>query len=285
MNNKILLCTDLDRTILPNGYQLESRDARPLLRRIAAHPELRLAYVSGRHKDLILEAIREYEIPLPDYSIGDVGTTLYEIGRDGSWVSSAAWEQEIGREWHGMKADQFAALFGGIDSLRLQEPGKQNNFKLSFYVPEKTDIGALRQEMSNRLAFKGLKANIITSIDEMNHIGLVDVLPENASKLHAIEFLIRKKGFSRARTVFAGDSGNDFEVLISGIQSVLVKNADDILRAEVSAVVRETGDSKSLYLATGGFFGLNGNYSGGVLEGLAHFLPETENWFTDGAAG
>jgi hypothetical protein len=42
--------------------------------------------------------------------------------------------------------------------------------------------------------------------------------------------------------------------------------------------VREGGHQDSLYLAMGSFFDMNGNYAAGVLEGLAHFFPETAAW-------
>ncbi|MBL0701933.1 MAG: haloacid dehalogenase, partial [Desulfosarcina sp.] len=75
MTSKILLFSDLDRTILPNGYNEESPRARPILRRLAERPEITLVYVTGRNKALILNAIKEFAIPLPDYAIADVGTT------------------------------------------------------------------------------------------------------------------------------------------------------------------------------------------------------------------
>ncbi len=31
-----------------------------------------------------------------------------------------------------------------------------------------------------------------------------------------------------------------------------------------------------LYLPRGNFLGMNGNYTAGVLEGLSHFFPESE---------
>ena len=77
---KILICSDLDRTIIPNGYQKESAHCRPVLRRLAAHSNIHLAYVSGRNRKLILDAIEEFHLPNPDYAIGDVGTTLYRRG-------------------------------------------------------------------------------------------------------------------------------------------------------------------------------------------------------------
>jgi len=38
-----------------------------------------LADVSGRDLQLLQQAINEYQIPLPDFAIGDVGTTIYQI--------------------------------------------------------------------------------------------------------------------------------------------------------------------------------------------------------------
>ena len=59
----ILICTDLDRTLLPNGLQPESPKARPTLRRLFARPEVTLAYVSGRRLELHLEAMQAYDHP------------------------------------------------------------------------------------------------------------------------------------------------------------------------------------------------------------------------------
>jgi hypothetical protein len=73
---KILLGCDLDRTIIPNGIQNKSPQARPLLRRLVQCLNIYLAYVSGRDQKLILDTIEEFYLPVPDYAIGDVGTTL-----------------------------------------------------------------------------------------------------------------------------------------------------------------------------------------------------------------
>ena len=37
----------------------------------------------------------------------------------------------------------------------------------------------------------------------------------------------------------------------------------------------------ALYLAHGGFLGMNGNYSAGILEGVAHYHPDTRLWMED----
>lgn len=275
MGNKILLCSDLDRTILPNGNQEESPQARPLLRALSDKLEVTLAYVSGRHKELLLEAIQEYNIPIPNYAIGDVGTTIYEVNGE-QWNLWEAWHQQIAPDWQGKTADSLAGLFDDIEELQLQEPEKQNLYKLSYYTPEKINKNSLFHDMQNRLNEKDLQASLIWSIDEMAHVGLLDVLPQSANKLHAIRFLMKEKGFDEQHTVFAGDSGNDLDVMTSGLQSVLVANASDHVRNEV--VHKSTPDK--LYCARGDFLGMNGNYSAGVLEGFAHFIPQAKNWLS-----
>lgn len=277
MSRPLLLCTDLDRTLLPNGPQPESPQARPLFSRLAAHAGVSLAYVTGRHRALVLEAIEQYQLPLPDYVIGDVGSSIYRI-RKGEWQPWQAWQEEIALDWRGATHADLQHLFSGLDELQLQEPEKQNSFKLSYYAPADTDVGGLCATMQARLQPRAIRASLIWSIDDLTHTGLLDVLPLRATKLHAIEFLMRQRGYSRERTVFAGDSGNDLPVLASHIPSVLVANARDDVRAQAQAMAAENGFAQALYLARGGFLGMNGNYAAGILEGVAHYLPETREW-------
>ncbi|KPK10916.1 MAG: haloacid dehalogenase [Myxococcales bacterium SG8_38] len=277
MTNEVLLCSDLDRTIIPNGPQPESPRARPLLRAVAERPELTLSYVTGRHRALLIQALEEYELPIPDYAIGDVGTTIYEI-EDGRWHLWERWSEEIAVDWRGCHHDDLQRMFSDLELLRLQESEKQNVFKLSYYAPADIERQGLLDEMNERLDAEGIRASLIWSIDEMKHVGLLDVLPKRATKKHAIEFLMKNKGFGIEQTVFAGDSGNDLPALTSGLQAVLVKNAIDEVRNAAVERAEANGCRERLYLAQGGFLGMNGNYSAGVLEGLVHFLPHTLSW-------
>jgi hypothetical protein len=61
--------------------------------------------------------------------------------------------------------------------------------------------------------------------------------------------------------------------------SVLVANASEDVREQAIKLAAERGNAASLYLAQGEIDGMNGNYSAGILEGLAHFLPDTRNWW------
>ena len=89
---------------------------------------------------------------------------------------------------------------------------------------------------------------------------------------------MNEKKVEESDAVFAGDSGNDLDVLVSGLQSVLVKNAAEDVRRTACHRLAEKGFSDRLYLAKGSFKGMNGNYAAGVLEGLAHFFPEIADW-------
>jgi 3-deoxy-D-manno-octulosonate 8-phosphate phosphatase KdsC-like HAD superfamily phosphatase len=109
---------------------------------------------------------------------------------------------------------------------------------------------------------------------------LLDIVPRAAGKLAAIEFLMARRGFRSERTVFAGDSGNDIEVLASDVPSVLVANASAAVRRQALEMSRANGTLGRFYQARGGVLGMNGNYSAGILEGLVHFLPETEEWLS-----
>ena len=118
-------------------------------------------------------------------------------------------------------------------------------------------------------------------MDDAEDRGLLDILPEKATKVHAIRFLMKKIGVSEDRTVFAGDSGNDLPALTSGLRAVLVKNAREDVRKEAAETLAGKGMAGRLYMARGSFLGMNGNYGAGVLEGLAHHLPETRAWMAE----
>ena len=276
--DRLLICTDLDRTLIPNGAQPESSGARERFSALASRPEVTLSYVSGRHSALVRRAIAEYRLPLPDYVIGDVGTTLYKVDSHEDWTAQTKWEDEIATDWRGHTHAELKSELTGVRELRLQEESKQNRFKLSFYFPLDADVEKIKKQVGNRLGKAGVHASLVDSIDEPAGVGLLDVLPKRATKFHAIEFLMQQLGFDFGNTVFCGDSGNDLEVLVSPIAAVLVANgaADVRSTAQQGSEARELADR--LYCASGDFIGMNGNYAAGMLEGIAHYHPAIIDW-------
>jgi HAD superfamily hydrolase (TIGR01484 family) len=278
MLERLLICTDLDRTLIPNGTQPESNGARDHFALLVDRPEVTLAYVSGRHRALVEAAIERYRLPQPDFVLGDVGSSIYQLGPGQEWQRWPGWEDEIARDWNGLTHEDLRKMLLHLPALRLQEETKQNDFKLSYYLPLQIDRAELSSQIEQCFESTGARLRLVWSEDEMASVGLLDVLPVSASKYHAIETLMRNQGFSDTDTVFCGDSGNDIEVLASAIPAVLVANSQLDVRALADRLSREAGHTDRLYLAQGNFMGLNGNYSAGILEGIAHYHPDTVAW-------
>ena len=285
MSQPLLICTDLDRTLIPNGPQPESPGARARFAALVKHPEVSLAYVSGRDRALVQEAILEYELPIPGFVVADVGTTMYRVGSGNDWQRLTDWEGEIARDWKGVGHDDLRDRLVDLPELQPQEDTRQNLYKISFYVSIESPSEALEEALRERLESAGVKARLIWSVDDLSGTGLLDVLPARASKYHAVDNLRGFHGMERASTVFCGDSGNDLEVLASPIPAVLVANATPEVRSSAVRLADEAGNGELLYCARGGFMGMNGHYSAGILEGVAHYHPHTLEWMGFDPAG
>ncbi len=285
--DSLLLCTDLDRTLLPNGGAVESAAARERFCRVARQPELVLAYVTGRHLESLQHAIEEYELPHPDFAICDVGSSIYAVeGVDDERASSSSlslletWRAQLRESWDVDSVTTLRTALADMGELRLQEPERQGPFKLSYYVPALEAAVELREQVETRLRDREVDVHLVYSVDETRDIGLLDLLPSGSGKKAAIEHLISSQNLDRERTLFAGDSGNDLEVLSSSIPAVLVANASEEVRTRALQRAAEFRNEDRLHLARGGILGMNGNYSAGILEGLIHYWPETEAWLS-----
>lgn len=269
---RLLLCTDMDRTVIPNGMQKEASDAREKFSQFCNLSTVTLVYVTGRHLALMSQAVKEYQLPQADYAITDVGTRIYHQ-KYNQWHGITAWEKEIDQDWCGIEPKKIHSLVSSIPGLSLQEFEKQNSHKISFYIDlQQLDEQGCLIEVNKRLAPLSIKTNLIWSIDETSNTGLLDILPPKANKLHAIKFLQKYLSYGAQEVVFAGDSGNDLEVLISPIQSVLVANATPKLKKQALGLVKQCGTEQQFYQAVN--TNNNGNYSSGVLQGVMHYLPK-----------
>ncbi|WP_321491383.1 HAD-IIB family hydrolase [uncultured Desulfobacter sp.] len=273
MPDRLLICTDLDRTLIPNGLEPVSSKALPLFSKLVARPWIKLAYVTGRDKKLVKEAITRFNLPVPDYAVTDVGSTVYEI-QSGRWIRRNDWDQRISRDWKNKSPKELAVFLSDLTQCELQEEEKQGLYKLSYYVPLDINPDIVVDEIQWRMKKKGLHSNTIWSVDEQKRTGLLDVLPASADKRKAIEFIIETESFDYTRTVFSGDSGNDLAVFLSPVKSILVANASSRFKSQVKAHMGKTVSSGHLYIARGGYLNMNGNYAAGILEGINHYFPE-----------
>ncbi len=255
-----LLASDLDRTLLPNGLVEPEPHALEQFREWAGQrSQTWLTYVTGRHLDLALEVWRGYALPSPDWWVCNVGTEIY-TGED----------HELLTDWHDTLRAEFDAeqlRAWGQKTLRqaqLQEPEKQSDLKVSFYLYDNNnDPHRLRGPLEADLHQRGLKAQVVVSYDETKGIGLLDLLPLSAGKAQALAFLARRLGISQDATLFCGDSGNDLDILLSGVLGVLVGNATDQLRDYLRERLQVRPQAQ-VYFA-------HRPYTAGILEGMAHY--------------
>lgn len=274
--DRLLLCTDMDRTVIPNGHQPEHPDARKRFSDLCNLPQVQLVYVTGRHLQLVRQAIDDYRLPMPGCAITDVGTRIYQQ-KEGQWREILAWQEQIAPDWGGKTHAQLERALAGMEGLILQEEVKQNDFKLSYYLPLEVNQQAIGERIEQRLMQLGVDASLVWSIDEPQRIGLLDLLPRNATKMHGIEFLCQYLGLEREEVIFAGDSGNDLSVLGSSIRSIVVANADPGVKQQALQLATENGWPETLYLARQEAGPLGGNYAAGVLQGVSHYAPSIVN--------
>ena len=262
-----ILATDLDRTLLPNGSWPPDPGAIDLFNELTARHDVLVVYVTGRNLNLTENAIREFGIRYPHVLIGDVGTSIRKYESD-SWKPHHGWDIHVRRTSPGWDADAVRSSVAGIDGLTEQEREHCGAFKQSYYVDHD------RNEIILRAVDERVKGKfdevIVYSFDSQSGKGLLDILPHSATKQTALEYIADEFGANKSDVVFCGDSGNDVFPLTAGFSGVLVRNADDQLVAGVKQATDLHPELK-VYFAKGGFKGLSGFYTSGVIEGAYHY--------------
>ena len=262
-----ILATDLDRTLLPNGHWESDSGAIELFNRITKEQEVLVVYVTGRNLTLTENAIRQYGVRYPDVLCGDVGTTIRKY-RDGEWSFDEGWATHVKRSSPRWNASAIREEVAHIDGLREQESEHLNQFKQSYYVNHERNAEIL-QQVEERV--KGRFDEVIVySFDSQDGKGLLDFLPDSATKQTALEYVAEEFDTPKREVVFCGDSGNDIFPLTAGFSGVLVRNADEQLVANVKQAMQDNPELRA-YFAKGGFKGLNGYYTSGVIEGAFHY--------------
>jgi len=262
-----ILATDLDRTLLPNGSWPADPGAIELFNKLTEKNDVLVVYVTGRNLALSEEAINEFGIRYPHVLIGDVGTSIRKYGPSG-WASDSGWDTHVKHTCPRWDAETVRAAVRGIDGLVEQERVHCGPFKQSYYV-DHDNRESILEIVDDRVKGKYDEV-IIYSYDSQSGDGLLDLLPQSATKQTALEYIAEEAGVSKREVVFCGDSGNDIYPLTAGFSGVLVRNADDQLVSDVKKVSAENPEIR-VYYAKGGFRNLSGYYTSGVIEGAYHY--------------
>lgn len=262
-----ILATDLDRTLLPNGSWPADPEAIELFNSLTDKNDVLVVYVTGRNLALSEEAINEFGIRHPHVLIGDVGTSIRKYDASG-WKSDTGWDTHVKRTSPGWDAEAVRTAVNGIEGLVEQERVHCGPFKQSYYVDHGNRESILKI-VGDRVKGKYDEV-IIYSYDSQSGDGLLDFLPQSATKQTALEYLAEESGISKKEVVFCGDSGNDIFPLTAGFSGVLVRNADEQLVADVRQAL-DFNPKLRVYFAKGGFKGMSGYYTSGVIEGAYHY--------------
>lgn len=262
-----ILATDLDRTLLPNGKWEADTGAIKLFNQLTEEQDVLVVYVTGRNLDLTEGAIKEFGVRYPSVLVGDVGTTIRKY-QGGEWSFDEGWIEHVKRASPRWSADGIKEAIAGVDGIREQEAEHLNQFKQSYYVEHDRREEILRRV--DELAKGKFDEVLVYSFDSGNGNGLLDCLPNSATKQTGLEYVCEEYGSKREDAVFCGDSGNDIFPLTAGFSGVLVRNADEQLVQDVKAAMAKNPDLKA-YFAKGNFKGLNGYYTSGVIEGAYHY--------------
>jgi HAD superfamily hydrolase (TIGR01484 family) len=253
-----LFAADLDGTLLPNtGKRPEPgclERTRELL--LALHGQgCPVCYVTGRHLSLARRGAGVFRLPLPTWWICNVGTEIHD--RNGA--ADTEWSERLGAE---LDHRALRRALAGIPRLALQETAKQGPYKLSFYYPEPVS-GYLWADIMERAAAVREGLQLVASVEESSGRALLDLIPAAAGKAHAVRHVADRYGFSGERLFFAGDSGNDLDVLLSGGCGALMGNAprEVLVQARRLEAARK---GARLYAA-------EAYYGDGVIEGLHHY--------------
>jgi hypothetical protein len=185
------------------------------------------------------------------------------------------WQHVIAASWGGRDGPALNALIADIDGLLLQEPSKQGPCKLSYYTPEDWDRPTRLAEIEARFERARHRREPGLEPGRARRHRPAGRAAGGGEQAHGRAMADPTRGLGRARTVCAGDSGNDLAMLTGPINAVLVANATADVRADAAGLAEAAGLCGPALPGQGDFHGMNGCYAAGILEGLAHYLPET----------
>lgn len=257
-----VLATDLDGTLIPLP---ESERNRVDLQRITEHfsgSKQTLVFATGRHFESALEAIEHYQLPLPEWIVCDVGSSIYKrVGSEFQVFETYA--NHLSEISGSMQRGPVEKILDGIEALEQQPIAHQQRFKIS-YQSTVENVAELVERINELLRSADLPYECMGSLDPFMNCGLLDVMPRGVSKAYALIWLSTHADFSPHEVIYSGDSGNDYAALVSGFRAIVVANGSDGLAEKVRARLAERQINDRLYLA-------EQTASSGVLEGCQHF--------------
>jgi glucosylglycerol-phosphate synthase len=231
----MLLATDLDGTFLAG----DPEDRLSLYQTIAAHPEIKLAYVTGRSLEAVLPLLADPTLPQPDYIIADVGATLVH---GDSLQPIQPLQSVVDARWPG--ESQVASA---IEPFGLERQDVPQARRCSYFcTPEQAANPQLRK------AADELGCDLLYSAELY-----LDFLPKGVNKGSSLQALADWLELEHDQVLAAGDTLNDLSMLSASFHGVCVG------QSETALLEATRSHSRTLHASRPG--------CGGILEAFVHF--------------
>ena len=215
------------------------------------HKSVIFGIATGRRFDDALATLKRYSIAPPDVLITGQGT---EIHYAPNLTPSANWQRHINHLW---EPQAVREILREIPGLEVQPKMNQSYFKISYYIdPTLADI----QEIRTTLLRNEQAVNAVFSFGQF-----LDVIPVRASKGFALRWCAEQLGFPLEKTLAAGVTGADADMLRGNTLATVVDNRhqDELL---------DLANIENIYFSSK-------PHAAGILEAIEHyrFLAESED--------
>ncbi|MEZ6132427.1 MAG: HAD-IIB family hydrolase [Planctomycetaceae bacterium] len=262
-----VLATDLDGTLIPIAGNADNRRDLVALQQVLHDRNITLIFVTGRSFHLTQQAIDQFDLPVPHSMVCDVGTSIFRTTADSTFEFCDDYSRHLSQLTVSCPISELTSELQSWSELTFQETEKQGPFKLSFYA-ESSVLAGQTDRLRNHIARSSLPWSVVSSQDPETGMGLIDLLPVGVSKAYALNWWASERRIAKTEIAFAGDSGNDLAALTAGYKSILVSNAHQSVRDEVSRFHRQTGQQDDLWHS-------QHPASSGVLDGLLQFVDDS----------
>ncbi len=243
-----LFVSDIDNTL--TGDEKALQELGTLLKTQRESQEMLFILCTGRSLSAVLEGCQTEGLPEADVLICHVGTEIYLPPFHVGMQPLVGWQNWLRSQFSYRLAEY---LVEDLEGWIPQPSSNQTEIKLSGYV-EGPSAEATVAEIHRR-AKEATEDYLIV----WSHQKYLDILPAEAGKGKAIQYVKQHLGLTPTQVIVAGDSGNDNSMFEHGFQGIVVANAQPELKEWVAQLV-----DQPIYIT-------QQPAAAGVQEGLRYF--------------